>query len=189
MTVALISAPQLEPINLAEAKAHLRIDHSHEDPLISSTMTAARYYAETASGQKFITQSWRQYETCMADNRRIALRLRPVQSISAVTIYDQEGNPSILSSNDFELVRGSEPALLQFSSSISTAQAANGVEIDMVVGMGDFGIDVPDTIKRAILMLTAHWYEFRGAVDPRDQPVSIPSGFDALVSPFREMRL
>jgi len=48
---------------------------------------------------------------------------------------------------------------------------------------------VPDTLKRALQMLIAHWYEFRGAISPGDQPVSIPPGFEALIHPFKRMAI
>jgi len=51
------------------------------------------------------------------------------------------------------------------------------------------GVDIPDTLKRAILLLVTHWYEFRGAISPQQQPVSIPPGFDALVAAHRSVKL
>ena len=44
-------------------------------------------------------------------------------------------------------------------------------------------------LRSAILLLVAHWYEFRGAAMAGDQPVSIPVGFDRLVAPHRLARL
>ena len=189
MTIALITGPAVEPLSLAEVKAHLRVDHDHEDALITDTLNAARQYCEFASGHKFITQAWRQYETCLPADRLVCLSLQPVQSVSAVTVFDIDGNPTVLAAQDIELIRGANPSLLRLSNTIDTALGRNGIEIDLIVGMGDLGVDVPDTIKRAILLLVAHWYEFRGAVSPADQPVSIPPGFEALMSPFKGARL
>ncbi len=59
MTIALITPPALEPLSLDEVKAHLRVDHDHEDTLIADTLKAARQYVEFASGQRLITQVWR----------------------------------------------------------------------------------------------------------------------------------
>ena len=83
----------------------------------------------------------------------------------------------------------SEPVSLELSPDWPTASMHNGLEIDLVVGFGDLGVDVPDTLKRAILLLVAHWYEFRGAVPPSQQPVSLPPGFDKLVAHYRGVRL
>jgi len=48
---------------------------------------------------------------------------------------------------------------------------------------------VPDLLKRAILLLVAHWYEFRGAVSADQQPVSLPESYRQLIVGFREVRL
>ncbi len=83
----------------------------------------------------------------------------------------------------------SDPVSLELSPDWPASAAQNGLEIDLVVGFGDLGVDVPDTLKRAILLLVAHWYEFRGAVPPSQQPVSLPPGFDRLVAAYRGVRL
>jgi uncharacterized phiE125 gp8 family phage protein len=44
-------------------------------------------------------------------------------------------------------------------------------------------------LKRAILLLVAHWFEFRGVAGAADQPVGHPPGFDRLVSTWRRARL
>ncbi|MDD9910838.1 MAG: head-tail connector protein [Ahrensia sp.] len=187
MTIAQIVAPAVEPLTLAEVKAHLRIDHDHEDTLLADTLSAARQYAETMSGQRFITQQWRQYESEMPQNRCVALHLSPVQSVVAVTAFDREGVPQVLAQEDYVLER--EGLTLTLSSAVSHDVTANGLEVDLQVGIGDAAGDIPQLIKRAVLMLVAHWYEFRGAVSAQDQPVSLPPGFEAVLNRFRRFRL
>jgi uncharacterized phiE125 gp8 family phage protein len=189
MTVALIKPPSIEPLSLQEVKSHLRIDHDHEDSLLLETLKAARQFTEFSSGQKCITQVWRQYESAFPLNCSVELQIGPVVSIASVTAYDENGEPSLLQPEDYELLRGETPTVLQFSHSMSVGTAANGFEIDATVGFGDLGVDVPDALKRAILLLVAHWYEFRGAVSPQNQPVSLPAGFETLVSQFKQVRI
>ena len=49
--------------------------------------------------------------------------------------------------------------------------------------------EVPDTLKRAILLAAAHWYEFRAELAVTDQQAAYPAGFHALLTPWRRMRL
>jgi uncharacterized phiE125 gp8 family phage protein len=44
-------------------------------------------------------------------------------------------------------------------------------------------------LKRAILTLVAHWYEFRGVYDAADHPVSVPALYARLTRHFRLARL
>ena len=189
MTLALVTPPAHEPLGLDDIKLYLRIDHSEEDPLLVDTLKAARQHVEQASGHKLITQVWRQYETCFPANRTVELKLRPVQSIAAVTAFDADGAPLVLASDQTQLLRGADPAVLQFADDFDAGLAANGLEIDLQVGIGDIGPDIDDALKRAVLLLVAHWYEFRGAIPPSQQPVSLPAGFDNLMAPYRRLGL
>jgi uncharacterized phiE125 gp8 family phage protein len=65
----------------------------------------------------------------------------------------------------------------------------NGIEIDFTAGFGQAATDVPDLLRRAIILLAAHWYEFRMSFGPGDQPVSYPAGYERMIAPFRRTRL
>ncbi|MEP1206722.1 MAG: head-tail connector protein [Rhizobiaceae bacterium] len=192
MTLALITPPALEPLELTDIKLYLRIDHDDEDQLLIDTLKAARQHVEAISNRKLITQSWRQYETSFPADHQLTLKVAPVQSLVAVTAYDCDGNAQLLDEDTVQLIRGSYPAAISFDSGFdaaASAVAANGLEIDIIAGMGDTGVEVDDALKRAILMLVAHWYEFRGAVAPEQQPVSMPAGIDALIAPYKRLGL
>jgi uncharacterized phiE125 gp8 family phage protein len=51
--------PTGEPLTLAEAKLHLRVDFVDDDTLITALIAAARQYAEQLTARSFITQSWK----------------------------------------------------------------------------------------------------------------------------------
>ncbi len=185
MSLALITKPAVEPITLADAKAHLRVEHSDDDALISELIAAARQYLEKVTGLVFITQTWRQFEDCWPSSRYLNTGRHPVQSIQSITVYDAQGIPQLIDADNYLLDNVSRPARLLSHTSLVAGQAMNGIEIEFVAGYGDTGIDVPDALKRALHMLSAHWYEFRGAIAPSQQPVSIPPGFAALISPWK----
>jgi uncharacterized phiE125 gp8 family phage protein len=44
-------------------------------------------------------------------------------------------------------------------------------------------------LRRAILVLAAHWYEFRSSYSPADQPVSYPPNYERMIAGYRDRRL
>jgi len=46
---------------------------------------------------------------------------------------------------------------------------------------------VPASIKHAVYMLVGHWYENRAAVDNADAGLQVPLGFEALISPYKNV--
>src|SRR5438094_4704069 len=57
-TTSLVTGPATEPITLAEAKAHLRVDFTDDDALIAALITAAREAAETFMRRAILPQTW-----------------------------------------------------------------------------------------------------------------------------------
>lgn len=56
--VKVVSGPATEPVTLAEAKLHLRVDIDDDDSLIASLITAARRLCEAASKRVFVTTTF-----------------------------------------------------------------------------------------------------------------------------------
>ena len=57
--LTLVTAPASEPVSLAEAKAHLRIEAADDDSLIGALITAARQSAEAHMRRALMSQTWR----------------------------------------------------------------------------------------------------------------------------------
>jgi len=84
----LTTAPAVESISLAGAKAHLRIDASDGDALLSALITAARMFAARTLGVALITQSWSYFLDFWPSAGCITLPILPVQAVSAVKVHD-----------------------------------------------------------------------------------------------------
>lgn len=59
MPIQIIARPAVEPVTLAEAKTHLRVDLADDDLLIGALITAARQHAETITRRALVTQQWK----------------------------------------------------------------------------------------------------------------------------------
>ncbi|MCV9963457.1 phage head-tail connector protein [Pararhizobium sp. BT-229] len=189
MTITELTPPVGEPLTLAETKAHLRIDSATEDDLVASLIPTVRMHLERETGLALLTRSFRLYLDDWPPSRVIQVARGPVQTIEAVTVYDADGLPGDVDVSGFVLDGEARPARLVLPRQPVPGKPINGIEIDFSAGFGATGADVPDTLKRAMLLHAALLYEFRGAVLPGDQPAAVPQGYDRLIAPFRRRGL
>jgi len=181
--------PEAEPVTLAEAKAYLRLQSDSEDDLIAGLIKAAREDVERTTGTALIDQGWRLLLDAWPANEIAMLTPFPVKEVTAVTAYGSEGEAWVLNPGDYFLDANSRPARLHFETQPEPLRVMNGIEIDFTAGFGEAGPDVPDLLRRAILLLVAHWYEFRAQVTAQDQPVSYPAGYDRMIAGYKGRRL
>ena len=189
MTLFRTVAPEAEPVTPSEANQNLRIDHDGEDALIEGLIRAAREEVEASCGLALIDQGWRLTLDRLPRSGRVLLRRHPVKAVLSVTAYGSDGEGSLVDPGSLLLDAHARPARLHFLRPPAPGLAMNGIEIDFSAGFGEAGTDVPDLLKRAILALVAHWYEFRATYAAADQPVSYPAGYERLIAPWRARRL
>lgn len=190
MTALLIDPPAIEPVTLAEAKAHLRLTGSDDDDYVAAMITAARLQVESATRRLLIDQTWRFYRDDWPPGGRLDLPIAPVTAVTAVTVYDDAGEPTVLAPGSWLLDAAAVPARLVFTASRpEPGRPINGIEIDVVAGYGASGLAVPQPLRLAIMTLVARWYEDREGLAYGIVPSRVAGAFEALVAPFRVMRL
>jgi uncharacterized phiE125 gp8 family phage protein len=189
MTLIRTVDPSAEPVTLAEVKAHLRLDHGSEDDLLIGLIRAAREDVERTAGLALLDQAWRLVLDKWPRNGCVAVMRHPIREILSVTAYGSEGEASVMNPASYQADTVSRPARLHFDAPPGALRAINGIEIDFTAGFGEAGTDVPDLLRRAILLLVAHWYEFRTSFGPDDQPISYPAGYERLIASYRARRL
>ncbi len=189
MTLLRTTEPETEPVTLAEAKTFLRLAGTAEDDLLTGLIRAAREDLERATGLALIEQGWRLVLDRIPRTDVVLLQRHPVREIVAVTAYGSEGEASLVAAGDYQADVVSRPARLLFLRRPQPTRAMNGLEIDFRAGFGEAGTDVPDLLRRAMLILVAHWYEFRASYGPDEQPVSYPPQYERMISAYRDRRL
>lgn len=126
MTTFLTRPPAVEPVSLAEAKAHLRLDGSDEDGLVARLVAAARAHVEGRTSRALVDQGWR----CVLDRwpprGEVRLRPAPVSAVTAVTIYDANGDGRVTAADDYAVDTASAPARLRLKPGLSWTCAAGG---------------------------------------------------------------
>ncbi|MCH9806763.1 MAG: head-tail connector protein [Alphaproteobacteria bacterium] len=191
MSLQMTSGPAIEPITLAEAKAHLRVDGTEEDQLISSLILTSRLHIEAALGLALITQAWKLLLDKWPKTAEVRIRLRPLQSVSEVKVYDTDGQAAIVPPEHYISDTTGNPGRLVPARQgwPQPGRRANGIEIAFTAGYGDAETDVPAPIRQALLLLVAHWYEHRDPVEIGTPGVAIPAAVSRLLKPYRLARL
>jgi uncharacterized phiE125 gp8 family phage protein len=192
MTLVMTSGPVLEPVSVAEAKEHLRIDSTAEDTLIASLIITSRLHVEAALGLALITQEWSYFLDRWPVRSEVALPLRPVQSVVAVRLWSADNTSQALAPSSYVLDGAGAPPRLVWASATSPpmpGRRVNGLEIAMQAGFGDAAADVPAPIRQAVLLLVAHWYENREPVEIGAADMQIPVMVSTLLAPWRGRRL
>lgn len=185
MSSILLIAPAIEPVTLDEARAFLRVEHHDDDDLIAALIAGARIQVETQTGRALMTQSWRISADAWPPDGRLSVRPAPLQTLSAVRVYDEDGTARMVDGQAFVLdLAGSALAFAPWALPVPGRRAA-GIEFDVVCGYGTAATDVPEPLRQTIRLLAAHWYENRGLAGPAPMPASAA----ALLAPYRVMTL
>ena len=180
----LITAPTAEPITVRDAKKQMRIEHSDDDSLIARLINTAIAYVDVrgALGRAMITQTWGEW---LAPNPSVVyLTLGPVQSVSAIKYYDANNALQTDTLSNYHVLGTSGRTLISPKSGFSwptTFQRDDAIKIEYIIGFGDAATDVPETIRHALLMLVAHYYENRENELIGVNSKTLPFGFDDLI--------
>ncbi len=187
MSLQLVTPPAGEPVSLAEAKLHLRVDVDDDDSLIGSLIAAARQSAETLTGRQMITARWKLVLDAFPCHA-ILLAKCPVQSVVNIQYLDMNGMSQTMPLIDYVVDTTCEPARITpvFGKTWPpTLPQIGAVTITFDAGYGAAAA-VPEGIKSWIKLrvgsLYAHREEMsilmRGRIDP------LPF-VDGLLDPYR----
>lgn len=191
-----IAGPDEEPLSLADAKAHLRIDPDYhgEDGLVADWVAAAREMAEGHTGRKWVTQELRltlpgwPCGSAAGVAGAIRLPVEPVASVDAVKYYAADGVLTTLPDSLYQAWLDHSPPLVAPAPLASwpaiQADRLGPVRVEFTAGYGDAGA-VPAALRAAIRLCLAYWSEHRGdGVDPASLPQSLglPRGAKRLLN-------
>ena len=194
----LITPPAIQPVTLAEAKLHLRVDHNDEDALIQSLIRAATEHLDGWTGilgRCLVEQVWRQDHDRFA--REMSIPLGPVIAVQSITWRDPAGQLNTVPSGSYDLrIDEAGNAVIRFDADYvfpTNLHESRAVAITFKAGYPTnpgppATSTVPDPLKVAILLLIGHWYQNREAVSAAGM-ASLPFAVEALIAPYRRMQL
>jgi len=169
MPLTLITAPATEPVTLAEAKAHCRVDGTADDALITALIVATREACEHKIGRPLITQTWERTLEYFSGGAILLGKFKPL-SIVSVYYLDDAGADTLLAPLAYTLDADTEPGYLlpAYGTTWPSARAtANSVRVRFTAGYGPAASDVPTAIKQWILLAVGTLYEQRASVSDK----------------------
>jgi len=159
--------PATEPISLAIAKAHLRVDIADDDALIASLISAARLYLERRTGYWMaIRSASMECNGFPLNGGDIVFPIRPIVSVQSVQ-YLPDGGSSLVT-----LTPNTDYRLINSGTIIHRLRLPYGTREWKMAGFAEDAIRINFTagaaiaeqnMQQALLLLIGHWYENREA--------------------------
>jgi len=173
-----IITPAAAVIDLPTLKAHLRVDHSFDDSIISAYLQAAMAYAQHYTGAAIGEQ---EVEVALDGFPcgAISLPLAPASSLVSIIYVDEQAleqtlPPSAYSLDNYGLSHWAMSAA--GSDWPATYEAANVVRVRYMAGSAA----LDPAVKAALMLLVGHLYENRQEATEKKLS-SVPLGVNALL--------
>lgn len=168
-TVKQLTAPGLEPVTLAEAKAHLRVmdDVTDDDAMIEAMIAAARRLIEQRLGRSLMLA---QYRSTFANGATLLQLVAPVYVDPTHPITVSVGGTATA---DYELDDDASEVELD-------SAAADDVSVTYWAGASETA-EVAPQLRAALLLYVGHLYAHREAAST-EAPAEVPMAFETLLA-------
>lgn len=203
MPMQLITPPAAEPVSLAEAKLHLRVDFDEDDALIQALISAARQAAEMLTQRQLVTARWRMVldsfpgcglmgvpagQSFTLPGHAILLTKSPVTSVVEIRYLDMAGIWQVMPAANYTVDNACEPGRITpvFGEIWPIALPQIGaVSVIFDAGYGS-AADVPEGLKSWIKLRLGSLYAHREEVASMARGRIDPLPFvDGLLDPYK----
>ena len=178
---------------VAELKAHLRLgsgfaEDNVQDGVLSSFLRAALAAIEARTGKALFAREFSWGVQAWRDTVGQVLPLAPVSAITALSVVDIDGAVSVSDAGAYRLEQDTHrPRLRPRSACLPSIPEGGSAQVVFTAGFGPAWADIPVDLQQAVLMLAAHYYEFR--TDVALGQGCMPFGVTALIERYRVLRV
>ena len=174
-------------------RAHLRLgtgfsDDTVQEPVLESFLRAALAAIEARTGKVLIARAfeWTLARWRMSDAQPVPVA--PVTQITSLTLRDCDGGEEVIAPSFYRLEPDAHrPVIRATGAALPVIPRGGGAEIVFEAGFGaDWG-ELPADLAQAVLLLAAHYYEYRDETALGER--CMPFGVSSLIERYRTVRL
>jgi uncharacterized phiE125 gp8 family phage protein len=182
--LTLLKGSEIDVLSLAEVKAHLRLDHASEDDYLHTLIQATTVSVENYLGKSLISKTWKLVwhlpQGEVTELVKIFLPHPPLLEVVSVNkVFANDRKQQI--KRYFLDMSYSLPKLV-------CASSYEPIEITYRAGYGDYPKHVPASIRQAILLKIADFYENR-TTSCYEKTSNQENLFKELLAPYRQIGL
>ena len=192
MLIEETAVPQ-DALPLDAFKAHLRLgtgfsDGNIQDPVLESFLRAALAAIEARTGKILITRSFSWVLSAWRNNVGQPLPVAPIEAVTAVVLVDPATGSTPIDSGDYVLRKDMHrPVLEPTGARLPNVPSGGTVEVDFIAGIGANWGELPADLGHAVLLLAAHYYEYRHETTLKDS--ALPYGVASLIERYKNVRV
>lgn len=178
---------------VAGLQEHLRIGTGFatsdlQEGVLLSFLRAAIAAIEARTSKALISRSFLLSLDDWQSTTRQRLPIAPVQAVTEVTVVDGYGSATVVDPQDYRLRPDFfAPELRPTRAALPGVPSNGGVEIRFDAGYGATFGSVPEDLKQAVMLLAAHYYEYRDETGLSQG--CMPFGVTSLIARYRPLRL
>ncbi|WP_421907172.1 head-tail connector protein [Mameliella sp.] len=159
-----------------------------QDPVLVSFLRAALAAIEGRTSKALISRGFLmtldRWSSCEVQR----LPVGPVQAVTEVTVVDAYGAATTIDPGSYRLQKDLfDPKLRPTGTRLPGVPTGGSVEIRFDAGYGAAFDAVPADLRQAVLMLAAHYYEYRS--DTALSQGCMPFGVTSLIARYRPVRM
>lgn len=176
-----------------EFKAHLRLgsgfgDDTLQDAVLLSFLRAALSAIEGRTGKILLERTFRWSVSRWRSSDAQTLPVAPITALIDLALVDREGTRTSVATDTYWLEQDAAcPCLRSVATALPTIPSAGKAEVRFLGGYGADWIDLPMDLRQAVLLLAAHYYEFRDETSLSEG--CMPFGVTSLIERYKVMRL
>jgi len=180
-----------ETVPVAGFKDHLRLgsgfsDDGLQDETLGGFLRAAMAAIEARTGKVLIERTFSWEVASWRDVSRQPLPLAPVSALLSVAQVDRFGAETVVPDGGIGLEQDMQrPAVVALEGCLPAIPVGGTVRMELRAGFGPTWSDLPPDLAQSVMMLAAHFYEYRH----ESATASLPFGVAALIERYRTVRV